>query len=54
MTVNEPTLAKNVNQQVKPIANVKDYAEDGSAYSVDTRIKSERASGKNSRVGSTK
>lgn len=50
INVNEPTFAKP--QQIKPIANIKDYIDEGgSVYSGDTR---KAASGKNSRRGSTK
>ena len=40
MNVNDPTFGKNVNQQVVPRSTIRDYGDDGSAYSGETRRKS--------------
>ena len=52
MNVNDPTFGKNVNQQIVPRSTIKDFGEDGSLYSGETRRKSVAGSrGKASPLG---
>ena len=45
MNVNDPTFGKNVNQQIVPRSTIKDYGEDGSVLSGETRSRRKSVAG---------